>query len=413
MPNITDGVFTSPIQDGAKRILYPLAEQGDYYSQLIERNYVVAATAYVSAAPDRASYTNLLTYSEQLDNAAWTKIRTTVSANTRVSAFDGSISCDSIFETTDNNNHQAVQNYTFSAASYTLSGFFRGIGRDWMQLNVFDGTNVHLANFNISTGQLGSTFGVTSASIVGPFGGMYRVIMNFTASAGAGTPAILTAFDGLTTSYVGDPAKGLFVFGMQLTQAASGAPYIANTAATRSVTVPTVDPDNPVAFLVQDGPVEETYTQLGYYKFRRFYAMVPPTLAVDSTILVNRPEIPITPFPGRYGDWIVDQPETTVGEYDVYNRHTVTSDTGVPSFYPTGGNYTLSFSAATTATISFSATAGAVDSAIDLLTPVINRGGVSVSGTYNSAGGFTVTFVSYSAATASVASLLGLGGGGV
>jgi hypothetical protein len=101
-----------------------------------------------------------------------------------------------------------------------------------------------------------------------------------------------------------------------------------------------------------------------------------------------------------FGSYRLFQPVSTVASYDSYLAKTVSSDSGIPgALYPTGGTYTLTFAGSTTAAIAFGASAGTVQTALNLLTPISNRGNVVVTGSYNSAAGLTITFNSYATLT--------------
>ena len=131
----------------------------------------------------------------------------------------------------------------------------------------------------------------------------------------------------------------------------------------------------------------------------RTYARIPSTQTVPSSIFVNKPEIS-GEFPQTIGSFLVFQPDATVASYDGYLTKTVTSDSGpVSGAYPTGGTYTLSFDGGTTGATAYDASAATVETALDALTGVTDRGGVSVSGSYNSTGGIVVTFADYAVVT--------------
>jgi hypothetical protein len=173
------------------------------------------------------------------------------------------------------------------------------------------------------------------------------------------------------------------------------------TSGTRSVTTPTTDPDNTAAFLVEESQPDEGSLAIGLARFRRIYATVPSPVILPSTYVVSRPQIPGNgSFPRQYSDYIIDQPDSTVEAFDIYEKNTVLGDTGVPSFYPTAGSYSLVFAGYTSSTLAFSATALQVEAALDALASVVSRGGCAVSGTYNSAGGFAFTGASYATGTA-------------
>ena len=147
-------------------------------------------------------------------------------------------------------------------------------------------------------------------------------------------------------------------------------------------------------------------TQTGLEMFTRTYATIPTTQTVPSSIILSKPSLSGT-FPQAYGDFRIFQPDTTLAQYDAYQRQTVTSDSGVPQFYPTGGTYTITFAGSTTGAIVYNASAATVSTALNLLTPISNRGGVVVTGDYNVAAGFLVTFGDYAQITIDPALLTG------
>lgn len=140
----------------------------------------------------------------------------------------------------------------------------------------------------------------------------------------------------------------------------------------------------------------------------RIFARVPEEQRTPGTIVVSKPQIPGSDaLPAPLGDYLVTQPDTTLPRYDAYRRQTVTSDTGLPAFYPTGGTYTLSFGGDTTGSLNYNDSAATIETALDALTSVTNRGGVTCSGSYNSAGGIVVTFANYAQITIDASSLTG------
>lgn len=158
--------------------------------------------------------------------------------------------------------------------------------------------------------------------------------------------------------------------------------------------LPGCDPDTqyPGAYLIQESkPVR---TETGMCRFTRTYARIPAQQVVPSSMFITKPDIPGT-FPQNFGDYLITKPVSTVSSYDAYTRKTVTSDSGaVSSLYPTGGTYTLTFGADTTTAIAYNASSSTLATAVNLLASITAAGGVTISGTYNSTGGFTITFAS-------------------
>jgi hypothetical protein len=162
--------------------------------------------------------TNLLTYSEQFDNAAWVKARATITTNTVV-APDGTLTGDKLVEdTTASNNHLVVQAETFSAADYTFSVYLKAAERTFARLVVFDGTSAFSYYVNLSTGAISNESGTLTANVDDVGNGWYRASLSLTAAAGTGNVAIraATGGSGSDDTYTGDGYSGIYVWGAQL-----------------------------------------------------------------------------------------------------------------------------------------------------------------------------------------------------
>lgn len=149
------------------------------------------------------------------------------------------------------------------------------------------------------------------------------------------------------------------------------------------------DAQFPNAYLIEETDPVPTQTNLD--SFTRVYSTVPGTQTVSSSIILSRPSLSGT-FPQVYGTLRIFQPDTTLLQFDAYAKQSVTSDSGAPQFYATGGTYTITFNGNTTGALNYNDSAGTVQTALNALTSVINRGSVVVTGSYNSAGGFAITF---------------------
>jgi len=129
--------------------------------------------------------TNLLTYSEQLDNAAYTKVGGAVVANNATSP-DGYTNADTFTADGANSSHRLFQ--TFSATSgstYTASFFVKKGTADFVQIAVSSGTAFGLtnfANFDILTGVVGTSGGSQTNNTITDYGnGWYRISSTITA----------------------------------------------------------------------------------------------------------------------------------------------------------------------------------------------------------------------------------------
>jgi hypothetical protein len=377
----------------------------DTYSRLYERMYQVQPKLFLPKITNRTSWSNLVTYSEALDNAAWTKVNATITADAGT-APDGQTTLDKVLETVTNGEHSVAQAATVTAA-VTEASFFAvgGLTRSWIRLAFTDSAATAFTGFfNIASGYTGTaSAGVTS--IIVPLGNnQFRCVIRFTPAAGAGTLKANISSDGATISYAGNTANGVYLWGGQVTTG-SQTPYISTTTATRTISAPDRDRTDPMAYLLEEEEPQMQTSQSG--TVRRLFGRIPRQQVIPDFRFVTKPEIPGT-FPQTIGSFLVFQPISTVASYDGYTNLTVTSDTGtVAATYPTGGTYTLTLDGDTTGALNYNDNAATVEAALDLLASVSDRGGVTVSGAYNTPGGLVVSFNSYANATADGSSLTG------
>lgn len=185
------------------------------------------------------SRTNLLTYSEQFDNAAWSKSNATITANTIVSP-DGALTGDKLVEDTANSTHFVQRNatVTFTAAAHTWSVYLKAGERTWARLTMLDGATTFGAYFNLSTGAIGATAAGTTATATPVGNGWYRCSVTATTAATAsGSARIIAANADSGQTYTGDGYSGIYIWGAQLEVGAFATSYIPTVASqvTRAV----------------------------------------------------------------------------------------------------------------------------------------------------------------------------------
>ena len=176
--------------------------------------------------------TNLLTYSEQFDNAAWGKTNSSITANTIV-APDGTLTGDKLVENTSTAWHYVAEPYvSITAQTYTFTVYAKAAERSVLQIipnsTVFPGA---YANFDLVAGTVSATGGIDSASITSVGNGWYRCIVVDTAtSASSAAAAFLTLQNSpsatRTGTYTGDGYSGIYIWGAQLEAVAFPTSYI-------------------------------------------------------------------------------------------------------------------------------------------------------------------------------------------
>jgi hypothetical protein len=170
---------------------------------------------------------NLLTYSEQFDNAAWTKGGgSTISANAAV-APNGETTADKLVES-GTTSAFTVQRPPAVTGSHTFSVFAKAAERTWLSMR-FSGTTNSDAYFNLSTGAVGFLYGCT-ASVVDFGDGWYRCIVTATVAGIGDQVVIRLASANNTALYTGDGYSGIYIWGAQLEAGSFPTSYIPTVA---------------------------------------------------------------------------------------------------------------------------------------------------------------------------------------
>ena len=180
--------------------------------------------------------TNEMTRSEELDNADWNKIRSSITANALTSP-DGSTAADKLVEdTTMANSHLMEQLFSFTSGQATTFSVYAKKGeRDRLRLR--PGNTVTYpadTTFDLTAGTV-DTILLGSAAIEDVGDGWYRCSITADAGATAATNVQAYLVDTLTNVlYNGDGTSGLYLWGAQLEEANSASSYIRTTTAAKT-----------------------------------------------------------------------------------------------------------------------------------------------------------------------------------
>ena len=187
--------------------------------------------------------TNLLTYSEQFDNAAWSKINVSVSANA-TTAPDGTSTADSLLADATAAGHYTQQSSITldGSSSYTFSVYLKKGAIDRAELLLDVGDTLYVQGYDLTTGSLITriTGGVSTATggfIQDVGDGWFRCGLTQTSdNTSGGARIILREGDSLTSMSEGE---GIYIWGAQLEEGSFPTSYIPTTTAavTRSADV--------------------------------------------------------------------------------------------------------------------------------------------------------------------------------
>lgn len=167
---------------------------------------------------------NWLTYSQAVDNVAWTKANLTVTGNTTL-APDGTLTADTLTSTVTPlvfTECIQISNITTSVwGYYTYSGYFKYNGQQFIQVlgNSAAFSNVYV-NFDIQNGTITATSGSITQSITAVANGFYRISATFIATGVLVNARMSMWFIDTGTSvrgstYNGDGIKAIYIWGQQ------------------------------------------------------------------------------------------------------------------------------------------------------------------------------------------------------
>lgn len=215
------------------------------YNSSIVRNGLIC---YLDAA-NPASYTpgqNLLTYSEEFNNAAWGKGNCTITADAVV-APNGTTTAERLVEDATNGEHSLYYSQTITNVTQTFSVYAKAGERSLMALQFSNFVNAAAqVGFNLATGTVlftgagNADYSNISARIDSIGNGWFRCSLTATkGSVNTSNNPLIQAYNGSSSSFASNTSTGFYIWGAQLETNSSMGPYIqtvASNAPTRSTT---------------------------------------------------------------------------------------------------------------------------------------------------------------------------------
>jgi len=177
--------------------------------------------------------TNLMTYSEEFDNAAWSKYLATVTANNATSP-DGTQNADLIYPSTSG----AVAGQLFRQVSsgislgdvVTVSAFVKASGKNFAYIAEITGSFSPAAFFNLTTGAITNISAGVTASMTDVSNGWWRISITSTAGVGLYYTVIGSTDSAGNNTNTVSGTNGILVWGAQCEVSSYATSYIPTTS---------------------------------------------------------------------------------------------------------------------------------------------------------------------------------------
>jgi protein tyrosine phosphatase (PTP) superfamily phosphohydrolase (DUF442 family) len=232
--------------------------------------------------------TNLLTYSENFDNAAWAKAGLTVAINSAI-APDGTLTADKIVESATNGGHYIEMGgvTTVTNTSLTFSFYVKAVEKtNNLYVQIYDSNTANYLRITIDLGNKSfvssasaGTASLVSGSITIASNDWLRVtISGIPASSNSGSLyACRISFlknDNSNLIYTGDGTSGIYLWGAQLEQGAFATSYIpsADSFTSRASTG---------TFIGSNGLIQSAATNVARYNYNPLNLALPPKLLLE------------------------------------------------------------------------------------------------------------------------------------
>jgi hypothetical protein len=228
--------------------------------------------------------TNLALYSEQFDNAYWTKTRCSITANA-TTAPNGNLTADKLVENTDTNSHFVDRTFTTVASTiYTYSVYAKKSEREFIVLECL--TTGKAIFVSLNDGSLGTRIGylVSDINVETLANGWFRISVKDTSPSTVLRYINTIAISSSSANYAGNGTSGIFIWGAQLEQGNVATEYIPTVASIRTK----------FAGITQDGSSASNIPRLDYTNGSCPSILVEPqrtNLALRSNELSTTPNV--------------------------------------------------------------------------------------------------------------------------
>ena len=170
---------------------------------------------------------NLIIYSEDLTQTAWTKTGSTISADSIV-APDGLTTADKIVEDISSGSHfvQKTSITIIISETYNLSVYLKAGERNIVRVASAVDSSVPYANVDLSSGSILFSTYANTPNLISVGNDWYRFDVTIVANNAITPPITVFLYNGSSFTYTGDNVSGVYVWGAQLTNSSSVLDYV-------------------------------------------------------------------------------------------------------------------------------------------------------------------------------------------
>lgn len=176
-------------------------------------NHATQSTS--TARPTLSALYNLLTYTEDFTNGAWSATGVTVTSNS-VLAPDGTTTADTLNANAGGGQHNLQRLSTNPAKTVTFSCAFKYNNNQWIGIALFD-TAWRTASFDIQNGTLGTAVSAGVTRTLTSLGdGWYRASITYTATTAVYVGIFLLPSDTTTLTFTATGSEKAYIWGADL-----------------------------------------------------------------------------------------------------------------------------------------------------------------------------------------------------
>ncbi|MFZ9080919.1 MAG: phage head spike fiber domain-containing protein, partial [Alphaproteobacteria bacterium] len=179
-------------------------------------SYTRSSTGTAFSAERHKSSENLIPYSNDLSQSAWTKSRVNV-PSTNNTAPDGTATASSVLEDTSTDSHTFYDNFNcVSGQQYSFVYYFKANGRTKLSISPQATATIATVQFDLTAATSTVLSGSADSHSITAIGstGWYKCALTVTATAtGTGYSQVNLRDASGNSSYTGDVTKGIFAWG--------------------------------------------------------------------------------------------------------------------------------------------------------------------------------------------------------